>query len=351
MRFVHDTLPQRVRFASGEAPAQLAAEVTELGAGRVMVIASQSQRVLAEQVASLIPVVAWHHEVAMHVPVEVAERARTVAARHDVDALVSVGGGSTTGLAKAIARSLGVPIIAVPTTYAGSEATNVWGLTADGKKTTGSDDRVLPRAIIYDASLMVSLPVEMSVASGLNAMAHCVDSMWAPRADPINAAFAAEGIRALRVGLPLVAAEPAGLPGRERALYGAYLSAVAFASAGSGLHHKICHVLGGLYDLPHAQTHAAVLPHVLAFNGPSAPEAEQRIAAAFGTPDALTGLQGLRKRLDAPTALRDHGMAEDGIPAVVEAVLAAAPANNPTPVTAESIARLLHAAWEGAEPR
>src|SRR5262249_54425080 len=153
-------------------------------------------------------------------------------------------------------------------------------------------------------------PIELSVASGLNALAHCIDSMWAPRADPINRAFAVEGMTALAAGLPRVVADPTDLAGREQLLYAAYLSAVAFASAGSGLHHKICHVLGGKYNLPHAQTHAVVLPYVLAFNGPAAPEARQRIAAGLGATDALEGLQRLRSTLAAPTALGDYGFAE-----------------------------------------
>jgi maleylacetate reductase len=340
MRFVHDTLPQRVRFAAGAAAEQLAEEVT--GHSRLMVIASRKE--LAQQVAGGLPVAVWHHEVVMHVPVEVAARARAVAAAHDVDALVCVGGGSTTGLAKAVALATGLPIIAVPTTYSGSEATNVWGLTEAGRKSTGVDDRVLPRTVIYDAALMGTLPVATAVASGLNAVAHCVDSMWAPRANPINAALAGEGLRGLNAGLPAMRT----LAGREQALYGAYLAAVAFASAGSGLHHKICHVLGGMFDLPHAQTHAVVLPHVLAFNAPAAPEAEQRIAAAFGSPSAAAGLTALRSTVDAPTALRDFGMPEAGIVSAVEAVLAAVPAGNPAPVTAEGLTALLRAAWEGA---
>ncbi|GAA4718718.1 maleylacetate reductase [Phytohabitans rumicis] len=294
---------------------------------------------------------AWHDEVVMHVPVDVAERARAAATAHDVDALVPVGGGSTTGLAKAIALTTGRPIVAVPTTYAGSEATNVWGLTDAGRKTTGSDGRVLPRAVVYDASLTLGLPVPMSVASGLNALAHCVDSLWAPRADPINAALAGEGIRALNARLPAVAADPTGLPGREQTLYGAYLAAVAFASADSGLHHKICHVLGGLFDLPHAQTHAVVLPHVLALNAPAAPEVEQRIAAAFAAHSASEGLAALRAALDAPIALRDYGMPRDGIASAVEAILAATPPDNPVPVTPDNLTALLDAAWEGAPSR
>jgi len=348
--FIHDTLAQRVRFASGGAAGQLAEEVGELGASRLMVIAASPEKVLAEEVAAGLPVAVWHHEVAMHVPVEVADRAREVAASNDVDLLVSVGGGSTTGLAKAVALTSGLPIIAVPTTYAGSEATNVWGITEAARKLTGSDSRVLPRTVVYDASLMLSLPVEMSVASGLNALAHCVDSMWAPRADPINAALAGEGIRALGAGLPLVKANPYGLSGREAALQGAYLAAVAFASAGSGLHHKICHVLGGMFGLPHAQTHAVVLPHVLAFNGPAAPDAQRRIAAAFSSSSADAGLAALRSDLEAPVALRDYGMPEDGIAAATEAVLAAVPTNNPVAVDADNLTALLRAAWEGDLP-
>ena len=351
MKFEHVSLPQRVRFATGGARENLAAEIEALGVSRVMVIASEGERELSHSVADGLPVVRWHHEVVMHVPVEVAERARSAAYADAVDALVCIGGGSTTGLAKAVALTTGLPIVAVPTTYAGSEVTNVWGLTEGSRKTTGVDDKVLPRAIVYDAALTLGLPVELSVASGLNALAHCVDSMWAPRADPIDRALAAEGIRALRVGLPLVVKEPTGAEGRENGLYGAYLSARAFASAGSGLHHKICHVLGGMFNLPHAQTHAVVLPHVLAFNAPYADDARRMIAAAFDADDAVAGLQQLRAELDAPRALRDLGMPEDGIPAAADAVLAAVPPGNPRPVTVVNITELLHAAWEGADPR
>jgi len=351
LRFEHETLGQRIRFASGTARQALAAEVEALGARRAMVIASAAEAEVTARITEDLPVALVHDEVVMHVPVRVAERAREAAARHDVDVLVSVGGGSTTGLAKAVALTTGLPIVAVPTTYAGSEATNVWGLTDGATKTTGVDARVLPRSIVYDASLMLSLPVDMSVASGLNALAHCIDSMWAPRVDPIDAALAAEGIRALASGLPRVADDPADLEGREESLYGAYLSAVAFASAGSGLHHKICHVLGGRYDLPHAPTHAVVLPYVLALNAPAAPDADARIAQAFGTETGLKGLHALRARLDAPRALRDYGFEEDQIPDAVEAILLSVPESNPATVTPENLERLLRSAWEGAEPR
>ena len=350
-RFSHESLPQRVVFAPFEAAQRVAEEVARLGAARAMLIAGPSQASLADQVAAALPVAVRHTEVVMHVPVDVADRARTVAAQHEVDVLVSIGGGSTTGLAKAVALTTGLPVVAVPTTYAGSEATDVWGLTEGGRKTTGTDPRVLPRAVVYDASLLLSLSVELSVASGLNALAHCVDSMWAPRVDPIDQALALEGIRALVRGLPQVVKDPQDLEGREQSLFGAHLAAVAFASAGSGLHHKICHTLGGMFDLPHAQTHAVVLPHVLALNAPAVPEVEQRLAAALGAPTALDGLRHLRDRVGAPRALRDYGLREQDVPAAVRALLAAVPPGNPTPVTAGNLEELLHAALSGEEPR
>jgi maleylacetate reductase len=347
---VHETLGQRVRFATEEAANGLAREVDALGARRVMVVVSSNRVELAHHITSDIPVAVVHDEVAMHVPVAIAERAREVASAHGIDALVSIGGGSATGLAKAVALTTRLPIVAVPTTYAGSEATPVWGLTEGATKTTGIDMKVLPRAVVYDASLTVSLPVDVSVASGLNALAHCVDSMWAPHADPINRALAAEGVRTVTAGLPMVVRDPRALLGREQTLYGAYLSAVSFASAGSGLHHKICHVLGGRYNLPHAPTHAVVLPYVLALNGPHAPDAEQRLADAFGARTALEGLQALRIQLDAPRALRDYGFEESMIRDAVDAIQPAVPESNPVVVTTADLERLLRRAWEGADP-
>ena len=350
LNFEHVTLGQRVLFGSGKAAENLAAEVARLGARKVMVIASEFEAPIARKVTVGIDVALNYDDVAPHVPIEKAEKARTAAAEHGIDLLVCVGGGSTTGLAKAIAMTTGLPIVAVPTTYAGSEATNVWGLTEAARKTTGIDDRVLPVTVVYDAELTLSLPAELSVASGLNALAHCVDSMWGPRADPINQALAAEGIRALNAGLPAVKADPAGLAGREQALYGAYLAAVSFASAGSGMHHKICHVLGGTWNMPHAQTHATVLPYVLAFNAPAAPDAAARIAAAFGSDDAVQGLNKLRTSLDAPKALKDYGFTEENIPEAVGLILPVIPASNPRQATEENLTELLAAATAGATP-
>lgn len=348
--FEHVTLGQRVRFGTGRAAENLADEVARLGAKRVLLVASEDEDRITREVTARIDVAARCGDVAPHVPVPNAERARALASESGADLLVSVGGGSTTGLAKAVALTTGVPIVAVPTTYAGSEATNVWGMTEAANKTTGTDDRVLPVTVIYDAALTLSLPAELSMASGCNALAHCVDSMWAPRTDPIDAALAVEGIRALARGLPLVRKDPGHIEGRERTLYGAYLAAVAFASAGAGLHHKICHVLGGAYDLPHARTHTAVLPYVLAFNAPAVPDAAARIADALGAGDPVTGLTSFYAEAGASHALRRAGLAEAAIPEAARLILPAVPPSNPRPVAEDDLTALLTAAWAGQDP-
>jgi maleylacetate reductase len=348
--FDHKTLPQRVLFGTYRARQNVSEFVAETGATRIMVLASEREAERAASVTADTRVTLNWTEIAQHVPLAIAERARAAAVHNDIDLLICVGGGSTTGMAKAIAMTTGIPILAVPTTYAGSEATNVWGLTESQRKTTGTDDRVLPAAVVYDASLTLSLPVGLSVASGLNGIAHCIDSLWAPRADPINAALAAEGIRALAAGLRLISANPVSPDGREQALYGAYLAAVAFASAGSGMHHKICHALGGTYNLPHAQTHAIVLPYVTAFNAASAPDAEARIAQAFQSETAVAGLLDLRTELDAPKALRDYGFDEASIPEAARIILPSIPESNPRAVSIEDLETLLRAAWAGTTP-
>jgi alcohol dehydrogenase class IV len=340
VRFSHRTLGQRVVLDPGAALARVRDELDRLDPRAVMVIGGGRPTALLDGLADR-TALRWT-EVVQHVPEPLAGRAAAAADEAGIDVVVAVGGGSAIGLAKAVALHRPVRIVAVPTTYAGSEATNVWGLTgADGKR-TGTDDRVLPAAVVYDPELVAALPAGLAAASGLNAVAHCVDALWGPNADPIDAALAGEGLRALNDGLR--ARDPA------RTQYGCYLAAVAFASAGSGLHHKICHLLGGRFDLPHAATHAVVLPYVLAFNAGAAPDAAARIAAALGSADALTGVLDLREALDAPRALRDVGLRAADLPAAAEAILPAVPPSNPRPVDAAALSRLLHAAWAGDDP-
>lgn len=350
LTFTHKTLASRVLFGAGRAVDNVKAEVERLDAARVMVITTRSQASLAQAISDVVPVALTWTDVAQHVPIETALQARRAAAQAGIDVIVAAGGGSTTGLAKAVALTSGIPIIAVPTTYAGSEATDVWGLTENGRKTTGSDPRVLPVAIVYDALLTMSLPIGLSVASGLNAIAHCVDSLWAPKADPVNAALATDGIRALDTGLRSIVAAPDDASGRDQALLGTYLAATAFASAGSGMHHKICHVLGGTYGLPHAETHAIVLPHVAAFNLPAAPGAERRLADALNGRTGHSGLGGLLEAIAAPTALRDYGFDEADIPEAARIILPAIPPSNPRSVSEDDLRGLLRAAWAGTRP-
>jgi maleylacetate reductase len=348
LRFSHRTLGQRVVLDPGQAASRLLAELDRLDPRAVMVIGGARQRPLLDRLADR-TALRWT-EVAQHVPVALAVRARAAAAEHGVDVVVAVGGGSAIGLAKAIALDRPVRIVAVPTTYAGSEATNVWGLTDESGKRTGSDDRVLPETVVYDPALTLSMPAELAAASGLNAVAHCVDSFWGPAADPIDTALAGEGLRALDAGLRALTVDAGDLSGRGRTQYGCYLAAVAFASAGSAMHHKICHVLGGRFDLPHAATHAIVLPYVLAYNAGCAPAAAERIAVALGVADPVQGIEELRTLLVAPRALRDIGLREADLPAAVEAALPAIPPSNPRPVDAGALSRLLRAAWAGDDP-
>ncbi|MGP6174090.1 maleylacetate reductase [Corynebacterium sp. A21] len=350
--FTHRTLGQAVHFGRGEASRYAAEEVAGHDAQRVMLIASEREAELAAAVVKEIKIALTWDDVIQHVPVDLAQRATEAAREAGIDLIISVGGGSTTGLAKGIALETGIPVIAVPTTYAGSEATNVWGLTAEATKTTGVDDKVLPATVIYDADLVATLPMGLAVASALNAMAHCVDSLWAPRADPINQVNALEGARSLAAALRRIHADPEDIDARGEAFYGCYLAAVSFASAGSGLHHKLCHVLGGTFDLPHAETHAIVLPHVLAFNEPAVPELAERLNRALTGGDshpegAVGALAELYREVGAPRALLDVGFTAAGIPDAVRRTLAAVPASNPVTATEENLTQLLHNALSG----
>lgn len=350
VQFDHTTLPQRVLFASGAAADNAAQAVSDLGASRILLIADPSARELADAVAARVPVTQRIDEIVQHVPSENARAAVALARQERIDALLTIGGGSATGLGKIVARDTGLPIVAIPTTFAGSEATNVWGWTDQGRKITGVDDLVLPQVVVYDATLMQSLPEQLLVSSGMNAAAHAIDGFWAPRADPINRALGTEGLRGLSAGLRALHADPGSLVARELTLYGAYLAAVAFASAGSGMHHKICHALGGTFNLPHAETHAVVIGYVTAFNAPAAPDAADRIRQAIGGPEGMSAggaLAALRVELESPSALREVGFRLEDIPEAVEVILPSIPSSNPRPVHRKDLEQLLRAAWAG----
>ncbi|XVQ09637.1 maleylacetate reductase [Spirillospora sp. CA-255316] len=339
---------QRVLFGTGRAVDNAVAAVDGLGAKRLLLIADGFAMETSDAIAAKVPVAARIHDIVQHVPVEKARAAVALAEGEAIDGIVTIGGGSSIGLAKVVARETGAPIIAVPTTFAGSEATGVWGQTEGRRKTTGTDPKVLPKVVVYDAALSRTLPGHLAVASGLNAVAHAVDGFWAPHADPINKALGTEGLKALVPGLRALKADPDDLDARERTLYGAYLAAVAFASAGSGMHHKICHVLGGAYGLSHSEMHAVVLAHVTAFNAPAAPDAAARISDALGGAAPAKGLCELRADLGVVGSLADLGMPERGVDEAAEQVLAAIPPSNPRPATLQDVRAVLRAAWAGS---
>lgn len=347
--FTYSALPMRVVFGPGSL-AKLPDEVDALGLSRVLVLCSPEQEDtgravaagLGERAVGVLP------EARMHVPAEIAQRARDVATELGAQGCVAVGGGSAVGLGKAIALEHGLPVIAVPTTYAGSEMTPVWGLTEGGQKRTGRDVRVLPRSVIYDPELTLTLPAGLSATSGMNAIAHAVEGLYAPDATPIISLMAEEGTRALAQALPRVVADGSDLAARGEAQYGAWLCGAVLAATTMSLHHKLCHTLGGTLDLPHAQTHTVVLPHALAYNAPAAYNALTR--ALGGADDPSRALWELAGRLGAPRSLRELGMAEDDIPRIAELAIAN-PYANPRPVTRDGVESLVRAAWAGEPPR
>ncbi|WP_397475216.1 maleylacetate reductase [Pusillimonas sp.] len=349
--FIYEALPIRVVFGDGKLAA-LPDEIEKLGASKALVLSTSAQADWARQVAGVLgeKCVGIFSEAAMHTPVEVTEKAMKQVADLGVDCVVGLGGGSTIGLGKAIALRTGLPQVAVPTTYAGSEMTPILGQTENGVKTTLRDAVVLPKTVIYDVALTLSLPVAMSATSGLNAMAHAVEALYAQDRNPIVSLMAEEGIAALAKSLPGVVADPQNRQARAQAQYGAWLCGICLGSAGMALHHKLCHVLGGTFDLPHAETHAIMLPHTAAYNEPEAREAMHRAARALKADSAADGLWALVERVKAPRALKDIGMPESGIDKAVELALKN-PYWNPRPLTAKDIRALIQRAWAGEPPQ
>lgn len=350
--FVYQANATRVVFGAG-ALQNVTSEVERLGLRRALVISTPNQVSEAQRVADILGsnCVGIHAGAVMHVPVEVAQEAIVRVQALDADCAVAIGGGSTTGLAKAIALETGLPYIAIPTSYAGSEMTPIYGLTAGGQKKTGRDPRVLPRSTIYDPELTVALPLQLTVTSGLNAIAHAAEGLYAQDANPVMSLMAEEGIRALASGIPSVVAAPENIEARAQCLYGAWLCGTVLGSVGMALHHKLCHTLGGSFDLPHAETHTIVLPHALAYNAPAVPDAMSRIQRALGTNtiSAPAALFDLAVAYGAPVSLRDIGMREKDLDLAVDLALGD-PYWNPRPIQRGPIRALLQAAYEGARP-
>jgi maleylacetate reductase len=351
--FTYSSHAQRVLFGSGTL-AQLGAEIELLGARRALVLSTPGQREDAERIADLLGgrVAGVFDQAVMHVPIEVAREARELARAIGADCAVAIGGGSTIGLGKAIAMESALPILALPTTYAGSEMTPIYGITESGLKKTGRDPRVLPRTVIYDPALTYTLPIGISVASGINALAHAAEGLYAVDGNPVMDLMAVEGISAIGRALPLLTSDPTPdvmQAARADALYGAWLCGAVLGNVGVALHHKLCHTLGGTFKLPHAETHTIVLPHALAYNAAAAPRAMERIAGALGASSAPRAVFDLARRCGAPLALKDIGMNESDLDRACELALQNQ-YPNPQPLEPAAIRRLLQHAFEGVPP-
>jgi alcohol dehydrogenase class IV len=344
--------PVRVVFGVGSLD-HVGREAAVLGR-RALLIAGRHEDAAAEIVAAQLggDLAGRLRDVAQHVPTELADEATQQATQLGAQVLLAVGGGSATGLAKAIARRTGLPILAVPTTYAGSEMTPIWGLTDSKGKTTGRDRRVLPRTVLYDPALTVSLPPQVTAASGLNALAHALEALYAPDGTPLLSTVAEEALRTIATALPVVVARPDDGDARAQMLYGAWLAGWTLGGSTMGLHHKLAHVLGGAYRLPHAGVHSALLPQVAAFNATAAPEPFTRAARALHTRDPHdvgAALFDLAVQVGAPTSLEDLGLPPGAIDTVA-ATVAVATVANPRPLTEPDLVRLLHAAFAGTRP-
>jgi maleylacetate reductase len=346
--FRHQSFSQVVLFGNGRR-AELPALVAQLGFDRCLVLSTPEQRGDADAFAQMLgpAAVGVFAEATMHTPVDVSDAAAAHARELRADSTVGIGGGSTIGLGKAIGLRIGLPQVAVPTTYAGSECTPIIGETANGKKKTQRNPVVVPAAIVYDPELTLTLPAKSSGMSGMNALAHAVEALYSPERSPLLAEFAAEGIRALARALPRVVEEPSDLEARADALYGAWLCGTCLATSAMALHHKICHVLGGLFNLPHAETHALVLPYVVAFNKPAAKDAAERLAGALEADDPVAAVFDLAGMVGAPRSLAELGMPEAGVDGAVDLILADR-YWNPRPLTRPAVERLVRAMYDGS---
>ena len=352
--FVHDVPSPRVVFGAGRRR-ELGPELARLGVRRALLVGRSRRGDVDELAADLGDlVVGRFDDVVMHVPVEVASRAVDVARSCGADVVVALGGGSAIGAAKAVAKETGIPVVAVPTTYAGSEMTPVWGLTEKRRKTTGRDPGVLPRVVVYDPELTVSLPPDLTATSGMNAMAHLVEGLYAPEVSPLQVLTAREGVRALAAGLPGVVRHPRDIESRAEVMYGAWLGGWVLGTTGMGVHHRICHVLGGTYDLPHAPSHSVVLPYAVAANARAAPRAVRAVELALRTAGrdvdhAPGALWDLRREIGATESLAALGFTAADVDAAADLVVHGEPVN-PRPVDHAMVAAILADAVAGRRP-
>lgn len=350
LNFTYRPLPWNIIFETG-ALQRLPGEVDKLGKNRVLVLTTANQKEQGEEIVKLLSgrAVGLFDQAMMHVPADTLAAAAEMAKELKVDCTVALGGGSTTGLGKALAAREGIDNIVIPTSYAGSEMTNIWAVTEAERKVTARDDCVVPTLTIYDPELTLTLPPTFAAVSGLNAMAQAVVNVATDKPNPIISSLAVDGIRALSHSLPLIINDPENMDARAEALYGASMAGAALGTGTTSLHHRLCHTFGGTFNTPHAETHAILLAHSVAYNSSATAEGTQKVAEALGSDNAATGLHELALNLGAPTALSEIGIEEKHLDKAVEVTLEN-PLVNPEPVTAERLKKLLTLALHGRTP-
>ncbi|KAL3417549.1 Maleylacetate reductase 1 [Phlyctema vagabunda] len=351
--FEYNAAPARVIFGSGTLT-KLGDEIARQNLSLPLLLSTPQQVGQVEQLSALLngKIAGIFTEATMHTPVNVTEKALEYAKSVHADSVISIGGGSTIGLGKAISIRTGLPHICIPTTYAGSEMTPILGETQDGKKTTRSDPKILPGTVIYDVDLTMTLPASMSATSGVNAIAHAVEALYARNTNPIINLLALEGIKALAESLPQIINDPSSTTSRSAALYGAWLCGTCLGAVGMSLHHKLCHTLGGSFNMPHAETHTIILPHALAYNAPAIPRVMSQLAGVLpgSEGDATKGLNVLLAKLQVKRGLKDFGFKEEDIDKAVEIAIGN-PYWNPRPIEKEPLRELLRRAWAGEDAR
>lgn len=370
--FEYNANPGRVVFGSGTIQ-KLPDEIARLNLKQPLVLSTPQQTSQAETVQSVLngQIAGIFSNATMHTPTHVTDDAVQHAQEKGADSVISIGGGSTIGLGKAISFRTGMPHICIPTTYAGSEMTPILGETADGVKKTKSDKRILPGTVIYDVDLTMTLPTGMSATSGVNAIAHAgkpysiplctpiqlaekclVEALYARNTNPVINLMAIEGTRALASSLPEIVKNPSSQPARSLALYGAWLCGTCLGSVGMSIHHKLCHTLGGSFNLPHAETHTAVLPHAISYNAPNIPEAMQKLADVLpeSNGDAIHGLNVLLEKLKVKRGVKDFGMNEEDVDKAADIALSNA-YWNPRAIERTPIRELIRRVWAGEPAR
>jgi maleylacetate reductase len=347
--FSYRSDPIRIVFGAG-AVAALRAETEFHKISRLVVLCSPTRADFARRVTAPVAdrFVGFCDTAGQHMPRDAFEHIVGEMKRLNADGFVVIGGGSPIGLAKAAAATTGLPYIAIVTTYSGSEMAARWYIGVADNRVNGESVAALPATAIYDPELTLDLPPAISAASGMNAMAHAVESLYGIDTNPVVQAMAEKAVRLLGASLPRVIENPRDIEARTDALYAAWLAANFRAQV--GLEHAIAQRVRQWFNLDHARTHAVATPYAVGFNAAAAPDAMTRIARALGAKDAARGLYDLNVKLGLPTGLRDLGLKEADIGRAVE-VVAAVKIAHPKTVSMADLLNVISQAYAGAPPR